>query len=122
MSVSFFVIASAKKTKPCKNELDTTSSSSGSVISSKYPRSSKYDDYDIIICEDEPAYSIPYLNIYIGGGFSVEVKEFRKQFYTCITRHVTEDSKNRINIPVSQANNFGLAFNEILKHLKKYGH
>lgn len=50
--------------------------------------------------------------------FIVEVKEFRKNFCICITRQKTEESKNCVYIPISEANNFGRAFDEMLKQLK----
>ena len=76
--------------------------------------------YDIIISKDEPEHQIPPLSIYIGSGYGVEVKEFRKNYYVCFSHTINDDNQKRLNLPLSQIYNLQEAVNRLSEYVKKY--
>ena len=77
--------------------------------------------YDVIISEDKPdTRDISPLSVYIGAGFAVEIKEFRKNYYICFSKTVDGDIKNRMNLPLDQLKNIKKALEVTEKHVKRH--
>lgn len=83
------------------------------------PEDRHSEKYNVILSKDKKTSgTISDFSVYLGAGYAINVKEFRRSHYINLTRETGGEIRNRFNIPLNLLDNFKKGVEHIAKHIE----